>query len=338
MKINGFKTASHSRCCFEVNYVNLTQIVRGGVDYVRITDLSHTFMNEKERTKAYKKIVTEYYDFCTRGYREVWGSDYFHQHFWNNNETREEGIARTHQKILSSMNIVPSAYVADFGCGIGTFSLNILSQNFAQVAAVNISKKHLAIAKKEAKRKNISNVTFLEKDLMEISYDNEFDAVFLYDVEPHLPNREKMLKKIFKALKPGGKMMMTAWLKTDNCSFVAEQLLVEPFCEAFAYPYLETDLNYKKLIKKIGFTTVANEDWTDETARSVRNGYDNTLQFVAQSSRTDVLRMLELSNLSQITRLNEIGMQMARTVLYWRAILDSGVFKYRFYVLEKPKD
>ena len=43
-----------------------------------------------------------------------------------------------------------------------------------------------------------------------------------------------------------------------------------------------------------------------------------------------------LSNLTQITRLNEIGMQMAQTVLYWRAILDSGVFKYRFYVLEKP--
>lgn len=290
------------------------------------------------KTKHYATLVNDYYNVCTKGYREVWGSDHFHQYFWDNNETREEGLARTHATILKHMNLSPDSHVADLGCGIGTFSIEILAPHFKHITAVNINAKHLKAAKQKAKEQQISTIDFVEGDIMKLEYDNKFDGIFLYDVEPHLPDRKKALKNIYDALKPGGKVMITAWLKPEETNFVAEEFLIKPFCQAFAYPFLETNTNLERYAQEIGFKTIVNEDWTTPTARSVNAGYLHALKFAAKATKTDMIRILELDNLVYLPRAKELATQMANTVLYWKALLDAELFIYRFYVLEKPQE
>lgn len=293
-------------------------------------------MKEQQRKKEYKKMVGDYYDLVTRGYREVWGSDFFHPHPWPNGKTKTEALDYTHKYIFDKLNAPPSVEAADYGCGIGAFSM-LISQKFKNVTAINFSKKQLAIAGKNIKQKKITNIKLVEADIMQTSFKDMFDVVFLYDVAPHLPDKEKALQLIWKALKPGGKLVMTEWLIPQNISKAAKTLLVEPFNETWAFPFLETDENYMKYFKQNNYKLVLREDWTKKIGKSIDVGYHSYLKSVNSFGIKDVAKVLDLSMLKHITHIKKKAKEVSEMVLYSKALYDSDNFLYFFYIVEKYK-
>lgn len=49
-----------------------------------------------------------------------------------------------------------------------------------------------------------SKISFEDKSVFEMSYDSEFDLIFSWETFEHITNPEEALKRIYKALKPGG--------------------------------------------------------------------------------------------------------------------------------------
>jgi ubiquinone/menaquinone biosynthesis C-methylase UbiE len=293
-------------------------------------------MNEKERIKKYDEMVKGYYDVVTKGYRDVWGSDYFHPYLWPEKKSREEALEHTHEYIFKKADLPGSARVADYGCGIGAFT-ELLARKYENVTSLNFNKKQLRAAEKRIKDANITNVTFVEADIMKSSFEDEFDAVFYYDVAPHIPDKEKALKIIHRALKPGGLVIMTEWLVPPQISLAAKMLLVERFNDTWAFPYLENDRNYRGYFKKIGFDVVAAEDWSKQVGKSIHQGYDDTLKVINKiSSVKGVAEAMDIVALLQHPlQLSQRARDLVDMVLYARALYDSGNFRYWFYVARK---
>ena len=101
--------------------------------------------------------------------------------------------------------------VLDLGCGNGRLlkSLADSNKNF-KYQGIDFSDKLIKQAKQQ-----FSNFDFQLADIREIDFAaNSFDMVFSIATFHHLENkkeRQEMLAKIYKWLKPGGYLFMTNW-------------------------------------------------------------------------------------------------------------------------------
>jgi ubiquinone/menaquinone biosynthesis C-methylase UbiE len=299
------------------------------------TAMAYLLNSRKERVKHYQGMVKEYYDIITGPYVEVWGSEYFHPHFWPPGKTREEAIMMTHEYMLKKLNAPPDAVVADFGCGIGAFSI-LLAQRFKKVTALNMNRGQLAIARKKARAGRIKNIEFVEADIMETRFENAYDVIVLHDVAPHLPDRKKALKILHRALKPGGKLIMSEWLAPAEASAAAKLLLIERFSTIWAFPYMPSPEDYARWFPEAGFRVLLAENWSKRIARQMDFSYKDALEKVKKMGYLDLARMTGIRGLANFARLKEVGHAMMDSVLYSKAMLDTGLFLHYFYVVQKP--
>ncbi len=118
---------------------------------------------------------------------------------------KPETIRKTIDWILSQFD-KEKLNILDLGCGPGLYT-EILAQKGHQVTGVDFSKNSIIHATEEAHKKNL-DIRYLNKDYTQLNLtENEFDLVMLIfaDFGPLLPGeREQLLMKIKKVLKPGG--------------------------------------------------------------------------------------------------------------------------------------
>ncbi len=101
------------------------------------------------------------------------------------------------------MNHIPEQcrHILEIGCGTGEFS-RLLAGRAERVLAIDLSPQMIRLAK--ARSKLYPNIDFIEGDVMEYQLpDNQFDCIATLATIHHLPI-ETTLRKIRKALKPGG--------------------------------------------------------------------------------------------------------------------------------------
>ena len=94
--------------------------------------------------------------------------------------------------------------VLEFGCGTGTTAI-IHAPYVKHIQAIDISSKMLEIAQGKADAKNIDNVTFKRLSIDEFSVpDQTLDAVLGLSILHLLDNKEEVIAKVHRMLKPGG--------------------------------------------------------------------------------------------------------------------------------------
>lgn len=98
----------------------------------------------------------------------------------------------------------PDMEVLEFGCGTG--STAIAHAPFVKhIRAIDISSRMIEIAQGKADAANIENVTFERATIDEFSApDQTFDAVLGLSILHLLENKEAVIAKVHRLLKPGG--------------------------------------------------------------------------------------------------------------------------------------
>jgi len=94
--------------------------------------------------------------------------------------------------------------VLEFGCGTGSTAI-AHAPYVKSILAIDVSSKMLEIAQGKAETKNIENVTFKRSSIDTLNMPNKtLDAVLGLSILHLLDNKEEVIVKVHKMLKPGG--------------------------------------------------------------------------------------------------------------------------------------
>jgi ubiquinone/menaquinone biosynthesis C-methylase UbiE len=123
------------------------------------------------------------------------------------------------REMIQAMGLQRGMTVADVGTGIG-YMLPFLSRAVGRQGRVigeDIFDDFLASAKQRAENQNLQNVTFVKgTDTDPNLPEGQVDQVLVLDVYHHFDYPERMLAAIHKALKPGGKLVIVEYYKSQE--------------------------------------------------------------------------------------------------------------------------
>ncbi len=297
-----------------------------------------SYETQEERVKNYKEMVNKYYSVNTDLYIALW-SEFFHVPIWKDpKDSINEAYRKTHEQYIADANLAATDKVIDLGCGIGTLSLLIAKTIGCHVTGINISKYQLKKANQRKNREQASNVDFREMDIMTLnSMQNHFNGAFLIDVGVHLPNKKKALANIYRVLQDNSRLIIADWLQKENLNNFERTVLIEPFCQYWAYPYMISLNQYEKILSSIGFHIVTIEDISDDVKKTWEEFYKVTLKTLNDISLLKMLKFIrnpEILFKYRKTALQEIR-SAALAQIFTKVCSDAGVLRYGYIVAEK---
>jgi ubiquinone/menaquinone biosynthesis C-methylase UbiE len=98
----------------------------------------------------------------------------------------------------------PDMEVLEFGCGTGSTAISH-TPYVKHIQAIDFSSEMIAIAQAKADHAQVQNVTFATATIDDLKVpDESFDAVLGLNVLHLLNDREAVITKVYRMLKPGG--------------------------------------------------------------------------------------------------------------------------------------
>ncbi|PIO64658.1 methyltransferase domain protein [Teladorsagia circumcincta] len=191
---------------------------------------------------------TQYTDTGIFAYEWIFGDNFISPGGWDQNLAilKRFGPMKTGQTML------------DIGVGIGGGARQAASEFGLHVLGVDLSTNMLAVALDRVHKEKDARVTYAVCDAVEYDFDpNSFDYVFSRDCIQHIKDTEKLFSRIFRALKPGGKVLITMY-------GVGHGKLSEQFKEYVSQRqyYLKNLEQIEEIAKKVGFIDIETENMT----------------------------------------------------------------------------
>ena len=136
-------------------------------------------------------------------------------------ETESREIYHQREAILKTTGIKPGMTVADIGAGTGPFTIPFAKAAGPEgkVFAVEIAPKFIELIKSRAEKEQVPNVqTVLGTDRsVELPADS-VDVAFICDVYHHFEHPADSLKSLYRAMKPGGTMVLIDFIRIEGRS------------------------------------------------------------------------------------------------------------------------
>jgi SAM-dependent methyltransferase len=101
--------------------------------------------------------------------------------------------------------------ILDAGSGYGPYTFHIARRYpTAEVTGIEIDPLKVSLCRDISGKLKLGNVRFIEGDLTEMKFKDEFDLILCSDVLEHIPDDRKAVERIYAALKPGGVFLLHA--------------------------------------------------------------------------------------------------------------------------------
>lgn len=117
---------------------------------------------------------------------------------WDADMVRSEPVLQT---ILDNAGIRSGIDVLDVACGTGVLFPDYLQRGVASLTAIDISPEMVKIA-----RKKFPQLKILCGDVETVEFEHPFDAVVIYNAFPHFPEPARLIGRLAKWVKPGGRL------------------------------------------------------------------------------------------------------------------------------------
>jgi len=183
----------------------------------------------------------------TGGIDRVWLNE---KPFRGANVRESARLLRDLAAIIELLDLPDGAQVLDLGCGPGWTSAFLARMGYC-VTGTDIAPDMLTIAARRAAREQVTDrASFRVADSEQFDLAPNFDAVLIYDTLHHTQDETAVLTNCFRALKPGGKILIAepGYLHNQRAQGVTAELGVTE--RGFAPREL------KRTLEKVGFTRV----------------------------------------------------------------------------------
>jgi ubiquinone/menaquinone biosynthesis C-methylase UbiE len=134
---------------------------------------------------------------------ETYGKD-FGQTSWVTTEESAE--------IPLLLELGPNSRVLEIGSGSGGYALHLAEGIGCRIVGVDVNKEGIRNARELTRSRNLTDKAIFELSdaSQRFSFDDEtFDAAFSNDVFCHIPGRPRLLRELFRVLKPSGRLIFS---------------------------------------------------------------------------------------------------------------------------------
>ncbi|GAT09012.1 class I SAM-dependent methyltransferase [Mycolicibacterium novocastrense] len=109
------------------------------------------------------------------------------------------------------------ADVADIGCGSG-HAINVMAQAFpaSRFTGIDFSDEGLGVGRAEAARLGLANATFVAADVAALDMPESYDVITVFDAIHDQADPAAVLANIYRALRPGGCLLMVDVKASSN--------------------------------------------------------------------------------------------------------------------------
>ena len=128
--------------------------------------------------------------------------------FWDADMVRKEAVIAA---ILDNADIRAGIDVLDVACGTGVLFPDYLKRGVASLTAIDISPEMVKLA-----RGKFPQVTVLCGDVEQTDFDKCFDAIVIYNAFPHFPEPARLIERLSKWVKPGGKLTVAHGMSREK--------------------------------------------------------------------------------------------------------------------------
>ncbi len=209
--------------------------------------------------------VAAHYDELDQFYRDVWG-DHVHHGLWVRGcESHREATLELVRRVAARAHIGRGTQVCDIGCGYGATARMLAADYGAEVTGITLSPAQYEYAAAHA----FPGVSVVLGDwLRNPLADARFDAAIAIESTEHMADLAGFFTQARRVLRPGGRLVVCAWLAHPRASATQRKLLLEPACREGRMAHIGLFAEYRRLFQQTGFAVEQEEDVSRQVKRT----------------------------------------------------------------------
>jgi len=121
---------------------------------------------------------------------------------------------------IEKLNPKVNENILEIGCGNAKLTIELAKKiPSGTITAIELSEDMVNQAEENLNKQQVKNIKIVNRDAININYENQFDAVFSNSAIHWIKNLETMYNLIYKSLKQKGRIIIQTGLKENNNLF-----------------------------------------------------------------------------------------------------------------------
>ncbi len=211
--------------------------------------------------------VAHHYDELDPIYRRFWG-DHLHHGYWRSGrESEREAVEALVELVAERLAPEPGMALCDIGCGYGASAEQIAATRQLDVTGLTLSGAQERLAR--LRRPAAGAVSFLVRDWLDNRLpDSGFDGAYAIESSEHMADKERFFAEAMRVLRPGGRLVVCAWLAGEQPSAWQIRHLLGPICREGRLPGMGSRSDYERMAAGAGFEALGYDDISAEVRRT----------------------------------------------------------------------
>ncbi|WP_404713544.1 class I SAM-dependent methyltransferase [Sphingomonas sp. MMS24-J13] len=260
--------------------------------------------------------VADHYNELDAVYRGLWGEHVHHGLWRRGDETQQQAVEALSDLVGERLGFGAGDRLVDIGCGYGGTARRFGACG-AQVTGFTLS------AEQAAHSLHHAGVDLRVQDWLANGLpDASIDGAYAIESSEHMTDKSAFFREARRALRPGGRLVVCAWLAAERPRPWHVRHLLEPICYEGRLPSMGSESEYRAMAAQAGLKLIGFEDISARVART----WTMCLRRFARAMATDrVMRGFVLGARNRI-----FALSVPRLILAYR----TGAMRYGVFTFE----